>query len=104
MPTRLCADRHCPNPATYRGRCAEHARNNEQRTRRAGHALYRSKRWQILRRHILFHRPLCPCGEIATDVDHITALEQGGEPWSPSNLQGLCASCHAIKTRGEGRP
>jgi hypothetical protein len=85
MPTRLCSTARCPDPATYRGYCTTHAqqRNRETHTNKS---IYSSKRWQMLRRKVLFEEPLCSCGEIATDVDHIQPIERGrpalvkGEP------------------------
>jgi 5-methylcytosine-specific restriction endonuclease McrA len=35
------------------------------------------------------------CGARATQVDHIRALAEGGEPYNPSNLVAACASCNA---------
>jgi 5-methylcytosine-specific restriction endonuclease McrA len=66
--------------------------------------IYSSKRWRILRRHILWHNPLCiieGCDEIATDVDHIIGIEDGGDPWAPANLQSMCRPHHAQKTSRE---
>jgi 5-methylcytosine-specific restriction endonuclease McrA len=100
MPTRLCAWPRCGNPATYRGYCPEHARTNNQATHR-NRTVYNSAKWKHTRKLVLFEQPLCPCGDIATDVDHITAIEAGGNPWVRSNLQALCASCHGRKTRQE---
>ncbi len=34
---------------------------------------------------------------LATQLDHIVALTNGGED-IPSNRQGLCEPCHAAKT------
>jgi 5-methylcytosine-specific restriction protein A len=105
MPTRLCAEPRCGSPATYRGRCPLHARTNDQQINRAGHAIYRTRRWQLLRRHVLYEQPLCPgvlertCGAIATDVHHIQDIDDGGEPWARSNLLGLCKHCHSRITR-----
>jgi 5-methylcytosine-specific restriction endonuclease McrA len=105
-PIRLCSGddgRGCPNPATYRGRCAQHARTRERRTH-PNRSLYNSKRWKILRRRVLFEEPLCRvCGVIATVADHIVAYEDGGPFWSRPNLQGLCDSCHSKKTNAELR-
>jgi len=100
MPTRLCLAPRCPDPATYRGRCARHSRAREHQTH-PNKTIYNTKRWQVLRRSVLFNHPLCPCGEIATDVDHIKPIEHGGDPWSRANLQGLCSHCHGQKTKRE---
>lgn len=102
MPTRLCQESSCSNPATYRGRCAEHARQVNRTTHRNKH-IYGSKRWQLLRRAVLLEQPLCACGcgRLAEDVDHITPVEKGGAPYERSNLQGLAHHCHSIKTRRE---
>lgn len=100
MPIRLCLEPRCHSPATYRGRCASHSREHERHTH-GNKAIYNSKRWQMLRRKRLFVDPLCPCGHIATDVDHIHPIEQGGLPFSMANTQSLCAQCHGRKTRAE---
>lgn len=100
MPTRLCLEPRCPNPSTYRGRCQTHARIVNQATHH-NRRIYNSARWQHTRNKVLFEQPLCPCGHIATDVDHIVAIEAGGDPWARHNLQGLCRSCHSAKTKQE---
>jgi 5-methylcytosine-specific restriction endonuclease McrA len=104
MPIRLCSTPGCPHPAAYRGRCTQHAHTNRQRTHRPeNQRIYNTKRWRVLRRAILFTQPLCACGcgHIATDVDHITPLHQGGAPFDPVNLQPLTQACHSRKTRAE---
>jgi len=112
VPVRLCAVESCGQPANlerrYRGRCAKHFREREQRTRPIGYSTYRSKRWRMLAKRVKFEQPLCPglpgepgCGAIATEVDHIVPLAAGGQPFARSNVQALCASCHARKTRAE---
>jgi 5-methylcytosine-specific restriction endonuclease McrA len=69
---------------------------------RSGQSLYRTKRWQITRRRVLFNHPLCrECDRIATDVDHITPLAEGGDPYNLANLQPLCQRCHGRKTKAE---
>lgn len=102
MPTRLCQERSCPSPATYRGRCAEHAQQVNKTTHRNKH-IYGSKRWQLLRRSVLIQQPLCACGcgRLSEDVDHVVPIEQGGAPYDRENLQALTHSCHAIKTKRE---
>lgn len=99
MPTRLCAIPTCPEPATYRGKCAEHNRSNERTTDRAGKQVYSTKRWAMTRRKVLFLNPLCECGEIATDVHHIRDLADGGVPYDQANLEAMCHSCHSKHTR-----
>jgi 5-methylcytosine-specific restriction protein A len=37
----------------------------------------------------------------AVEVDHITPLEQGGEPFDDDNLQSICKRCHGAKTGAE---
>ena len=99
MPTRLCIQ--CQRPATYRGRCAEHARHTNRATHRH-RSIYNSRRWKLTRRAVLFAQPLClHCGDIATDVDHVTPIEDCVDPYDQANLQALCHSCHAIKTKQE---
>jgi 5-methylcytosine-specific restriction protein A len=97
---RSCINSSCPNPATYKGRCREHARHNNRNINRAGYDTYRTKRWYHARRRILFDHPLCAeCGAIATDVHHIIDLADGGDPYAPTNLSALCHACHARHTR-----
>lgn len=102
MPTRLCAEPGCPQPAHYRGRCATHARTTNQDTHR-NRTIYNSKRWKLLRRRVLHEEPICrSCdNSLSVDVDHITPLEWGGEPYARANCQALCVSCHSAKTRRE---
>jgi 5-methylcytosine-specific restriction endonuclease McrA len=101
MPTRLCIDR-CGQPATYRGRCPTCATARERATHHNKH-VYNSAKWKRTRERVLTEQPLCTCGAIATGVDHITAIEDGGNPWARHNLQGLCGPCHATKTNREVR-
>lgn len=109
MPVKLCRTRGCRQLATYRGRCRDCAAKNERATH-SNKAIYNSRRWRVLRKRVLFEQPLCEapvdggvCGEIATDVDHKTPIEEGGDPWSRANVQALCHPCHSKKTNGELR-
>lgn len=77
-----------------------HSTAREQETHPNKH-VYNTKRWQLLRRRRLVLDPLCPCGAIATDVDHIQPIEQGGQPYRLENTQALCQACHGRKTRRE---
>lgn len=107
MPTRLCNNPICPNPAAYRGRCAQHARARQQQVnnhRQHQRHIYNSRRWRNTRNRYLRDHPLCECDnptcyEIATDVHHRLDLELGGDPWHPDNLQALAHACHAQITR-----
>ena len=104
MPHKLCSTAGCGERPVYRGHCQRHARRQEQarNTKRTDkRKVYNSKRWRILRRHILFNQPLCKCGELATDVDHIQPLDQGGAPFALANVQPMCKSCHSAKTKTE---
>lgn len=61
--------------------------------------------WQRKRESVLLGSD-CMCAlckvAAATEVDHITPLEQGGSN-DESNLQALCHDCHAAKTKQEQR-
>jgi 5-methylcytosine-specific restriction protein A len=107
-PPRPCPHPGCPN-FTPGGLCREH-RNQADREIKSQPAvaarrqLYASARWRRLRRRILRARPWCAtlgCPNLATDVDHIVALRDGGEPWDETNLQPLCAKHHDQKTARE---
>lgn len=101
MPIRLCLEPRCSSEATYRGRCRVHSRGKERQTHR-NKSFYNSKAWRMLRRAVLFDEPLCRrCGEVATDVDHIVPIEDGGAKLDRSNCQPLCGPHHGQKTRRE---
>ena len=50
-------------------------------------------------------RPICEHCQVAPSrmVDHIVPLRAGGARLELGNLQALCLSCHAAKTRSERR-
>jgi 5-methylcytosine-specific restriction endonuclease McrA len=66
-----------------------------------GRSVYRTAMWLRRRRQVLFEQPLCAlCGErLATEVDHIVPLEEGGAPYDRENLRGLCSPCHWERPR-----
>lgn len=104
MPLRLCLEPRCATPATYRGRCPIHSKERNRETHSSPHRIYSTRRWRLLRRAILTDEPLCrECGTIATDVDHIVPMEEGGEAWAPANCQPMCHECHSAKTNREVR-
>ena len=61
-------------------------------------------RWNALRLKILARDGWrCQgCGRAGRlEVDHVIAVEHGGDPWDAANLRVLCRSCHIEKTRRE---
>lgn len=104
MPHKVCSSAGCGEWATYRGRCFVCSKENERSIDRTGRAVYRSRKWQVTRRHVLFEEPMCrSCAakgheELAAEVDHIN-----GDPTDNRrvNLQPLCKHCHSVKTRRE---
>lgn len=107
-PRRRCTgDPTCPNPAELGGKCSEHARAadaSRNRRRATSLAVYRSKRWRRLRRQVLHEQPYCArpgCDAPSTDVDHVVRIEDGGDKWARSNLEGLCHPHHSEKTARE---
>lgn len=105
-PLRRCSQVGC-RTLVPRGRCSEHASVPEApRPNRDVRRWYGTARWQRLRLVVLREEPLCrSCAAAqhvvqATDVDHVQPHQ--GKPerfWNRRNLQPLCASCHARKTR-----
>jgi 5-methylcytosine-specific restriction protein A len=104
-PHRLCNEPRCPNPARPgKAKCHTHMREYERerstRRREATKGIFKRKRWQATRRAVLARDPLCKvCDQqLSEEVDHITPLSQGGDPWALDNLQGICGPCHWAKT------
>lgn len=68
---------------------------------RFGSAIYRTQQWKAVR--LLVKRrdgwKCVKCGARGRlEVDHITALRDGGAPYDLTNLQCLCPACHSRKT------
>lgn len=98
MPSRLCSEPRCPNPATYRGRCATHSAMRERTRTKRGREVYGKERWKQLRRRKLLATPLCErCYRVASDVHHKHGVE--ADPWAIEGLESLCHSCHSQETR-----
>ena len=61
------------------------------------------RRLQRIRKQVFAEQPICVACKakgrvtVATQVDHIVALVNGGEDHA-DNRQALCASCHQVKT------
>ena len=70
---------------------------------------YNSAAWKKIRTAYIRTHPLCECSECkrkivplpAHVVDHITPINQGGDPLSWDNLQALSNSCHNTKSARE---
>jgi len=80
------------------------------RFKRTNSALYKTARWKAVRQAAR-RRDDWQCVQCGArgrvEVDHVVPLRDGGAPFDLSNLQCLCAACHARKTRieiGLGRP
>jgi 5-methylcytosine-specific restriction endonuclease McrA len=106
MPTKLCSNPGCPNPATYRGYCAEHARQVNRATH-PNKSFYGSRRWRLTARHVRFLHPMCEhCGKaLSQEVHHDPPLEvllaEGRNPYDLALLVALCKPCHGVETRRE---
>ena len=63
---------------------------------------YNTARWQRLRSLKLKDQPLCeacPGIRLASHVDHVHAISDGGHPFPGLDaLRSLCPSCHSAKT------
>lgn len=68
---------------------------------------YNNTRWRTVRKAYLMAHPMCvKCQQKgiiteATVVDHKIPIRQGGDEYSWTNLQSLCASCHNKKSARE---
>jgi 5-methylcytosine-specific restriction endonuclease McrA len=68
--------------------------------------VHHSARWRRVRADVL-HRDdwQCQirgpkCQLVATTVDHITALCDGGSPYDPANLRAACTMCNYGRDHG----
>lgn len=104
---RLCRTQNCNctviPPKRY---CKEHERLTQRaftlKRNPVVLALYRTAKHLSWRRRVLARDPLCKmCGHaMSTEADHIIPLVDGGD-YSMANGQGLCATCHSIKSGKE---
>lgn len=113
-PTRVCAEPGCPEYANGSGMCPHHRQKHRREAdRRVGRV--RGSKWRSARATVLRTNPWCACKgcehcgdqprgsclEVATEVDHVIPLNEGGASTELANLQGLCHGCHVAKTREE---
>lgn len=63
---------------------------------------YWSPQWRKLRATFIKKNPLCvDCGKLASVVDHIHSVRQGGSFYDMDNLQAMCHRCHNAKSGRE---
>ena len=71
---------------------------------RAGRQVYRTPRWQAVRR-VVFKRDgnrCVKCGRRGRlECDHIRRIKDGGDWFALDNLQTLCRTCSIAKTQAE---
>ena len=103
-----CSDPACNELALPRnhGKCGAHSREpwstGSSRTTPDRLGISGSA-WQKLRLAILRRddERCQSCGNLGTEVDHIVPVGEGGAKTDPANLQTLCATCHAVKSKAE---
>jgi 5-methylcytosine-specific restriction protein A len=110
MPLRSahpCGHPGCRALVRGKPRCPDHTTlKDEQRgtsNERGYDATWRRLREQHLRRNRacvgVIEGQRRPCGEWATDVDHIVSVRDAPERrLDPTNLRSLCHSCHSRRT------
>lgn len=111
-PKRPCSYPGCPKlvDGMY---CEEHKKLTDKQYNRYGRDeftknFYKTPEWLYVRKRQLEQQPFCEeCLKEgkrvkAKMVDHIKPIKQGGERFTPSNLQSLCWACHSRKSAEEG--
>lgn len=95
--------RHCHisgHSAYYGRRCPKCQQDYDLRRGNSGFRGY-DRRWRSFALNFLKKNPICSengCEDLATDVDHIIALVDGGEKFDEKNLRGLCHRHHSART------
>lgn len=107
-PLHPCPAPRCPNLIQGSGYCDQHG--GERKAWRSVSApppvRLRGRANQARRLRVFTRNPLCvPCEALgrvtlATIADHIIPLAEGGRD-DESNLRGICAECHKVKTQAE---
>lgn len=103
---RECRAPRCAGYAAANGYCAEHQPDAKRSLRGPTYGTLNpsNKRFRRLRHSYLVRHPLCAAchTEAATVLDHV--VPHRGMAllfWSQRNWQGLCVTCHGIKTAKE---
>lgn len=102
----VCLEPGCGGFAEKRGYCSSHWRKRNRETHRTrGARVRKGGTWKSVRLNVLRRDGyICQsCGKFGDEVDHIVAMEDGGEEFDPENLQTLCDVCHGQKTNSEVR-
>ena len=107
-PPIACSHQGCSNTVQSGkgGLCRIHQRaRHSQYSKTRGDSehtkIYSTKAWKTSRKAALYRDDgwCVRCKEApAVLVDHIKEIKDGGSPYDLSNLQCLCARCHAKKT------
>ncbi len=103
---KMCGAEICssivPSGTKY---CERHRREKQWRggdSRRSGTTAHKARRLRVLRRDNYFCQLRYEgCTQLATDVDHVVPLAEGGAD-SDSNCAASCSSCHTKKSSIEG--
>jgi 5-methylcytosine-specific restriction protein A len=91
----VCSEVGCPKRATYRGKCAEHAKAERRRRHESTRAWRRLRAEAIARAGGICER----CGiRPAVDAHHLVRRSRGGRD-RIDNLVALCEDCHAEEHR-----
>ena len=115
MTNKLCTFSGCNKVVNHANdntspRCTQHSVSTTPRKQYAHHVdergrnIYKTAMWKKYRRAKLMLNPLCEHCEafgdatMATVVDHIEEIVDGGAVYDIDNLQSLCASHHNTKT------
>jgi len=105
-----CARGGCYKVSIYgKSYCVDHMRQKYRTDQQIyktteSNAIYKTSAWRNTRKDILHHEPYCrECAKhdrqtIATEIDHIKAIAEGGDKWDRDNLQPLCSDCHKRKS------
>ena len=98
MTFSICIAPGCYTPVR-KGRCSAHAR---PQTYGRGRSFIPG--WSSIRKAVLARYPICRiCTSAPSNVaDHIIPVAEGGTPYDPSNLQGICEACSRRKSGAEG--